>query len=84
MVNEELKGKYTKLKDRFEELKLQRVRIETQLESLGNQKEEALKKVLKASSSETIEEAKAKLVQVEERISEMLERAEELISEMGD
>ena len=73
--------KFKTLKTSLEETKLEKVRVETQLETLTKRKQEVSDKILELTGASDIEEAQAKLEQLKIKIDENLAKLEALFDE---
>jgi 2-phospho-L-lactate guanylyltransferase (CobY/MobA/RfbA family) len=78
--NKELQNKYSGLKDRLSDLKSDKVRKETLLESLEEQVKSLEDKIKLVAKTETVELAKKKLSKVNDKLEELLQEAEEIFN----
>lgn len=73
--------RFEQLKEKLDYNKLEKVRIETKLESLEKEQAAIKAELFKVAGTEDLEEAKTKLEQLKAKINENLQQLEELFNE---
>jgi chromosome segregation ATPase len=79
-MSKDLQKRFKELTDSLNELKLEEARAESQLDSIIEKKDLALKNIKALANVSTLEEAEEKLNKLQERLNVMLNEAEELLN----
>lgn len=81
MNNKELQEKYNSLTKELDQLKVEKIKLQTTLEALNVKKAELESKVKEIAAVNTVEEAKEKLNTVKATLDQLISKAEGLIND---
>lgn len=81
MDNINLQAKFKSLTDNLNNLELEKAKLETQLDSILEQKEIAFNEIKMLAKVETLEEAEDKLQKLKTRLEQLAIEAETLLNE---
>lgn len=81
MNSNELQTKFKNLSDGLGNLRLEKAKLEANLDTLIKQKDTAFNKIKELANVSSIEEAEEKLVKLKTKLEELAEEAEELLNE---
>ena len=81
MNSNELQTKFKNLSDGLGNLRLEKAKLEANLDTLIKQKDTAFNKIKELANVSSIEEAEEKLVKLKTKLDELAEEAEELLNE---
>ncbi|NCU31992.1 MAG: hypothetical protein EOM23_03430 [Candidatus Moranbacteria bacterium] len=80
-MSKDLQKRFKELTDSLSNLAVEEARLESQLDSIIEKKEEALKTIKGTAGASTIEEAEEKLEKLRARLHDLLGEAEELLND---
>ena len=83
MANKDLQVRYNELKEKLENFKSEKIKLETVLESLQKQEKDLENKIKSIASTDTVEEAEKKLSLVEKKLESLIEEAEGILDEQS-
>jgi len=81
MNSNELQTKFKNLSDGLGNLRLEKAKLEANLDTLIKQKDTAFNKIKELANVSSIEEAEEKLVKLKTKLDELAKEAEELLNE---
>ena len=81
MDNINLQAKFKSLTDNLNSLELEKAKLETQLDSILEQKENAFNEIKSLAKVENLEEAENKLKKLKARLEQLATEAETLLNE---
>jgi chromosome segregation ATPase len=81
MDNINLQAKFKSLTDNLNSLELEKAKLETQLDSILEQKENAFNEIKSLAKVENLEEAEDKLKKLKARLEQLATEAETLLNE---
>jgi chromosome segregation ATPase len=81
MDNINLQAKFKSLTDNLNSLELEKAKLETQLDSILEQKENAFNEIKSLAKVENLEEAEDKLKKLKARLEQLATEAEALLNE---
>lgn len=81
MNSNELQTKFKNLSDGLGNLRLEKAKLEANLDTLIKQKDTAFNKIKELANVSSIEEAEEKLVKLKTKLDELAKEAEELLND---
>lgn len=81
MNSNELQTKFKNLSDGLGNLRLEKAKLEANLDTLIKQKDTAFNKIKELANVSSIEEAEEKLVKLKTKLEELAKEAEELLND---
>ena len=81
MNSNELQTKFKNLSDGLGNLRLEKAKLEANLDTLIKQKDTAFNKIKELANVSSIEEAEEKLTKLKTKLEELAKEAEELLNE---
>lgn len=81
MDHKELQEKYNELTDKLNSFKMDKVKIQANLETLETKKETLESEIMELAKVDSIEKAKEKLDLVKQSLDDLIEKAEALLND---